>query len=114
MAIQTVQLSGMGTVPSPQIDGISPTSGSPRQQVMITGTNFGATQGSGRRDRWWRYVPCPSWSNTSIAIQVPSRATTGNIVVTAGGTPSNGLPSPSMATPPSPAFRPIAAGSAFP
>ena len=33
-----------------------------------------------------------SWSNTAIAILVPSRATTGNIVVTADGESSNGEP----------------------
>ena len=33
-----------------------------------------------------------SWSNTAIAILVPSNATTGNIVVTTGGAASNGVP----------------------
>ena len=33
-----------------------------------------------------------SWSNTAIVIQVPSAAATGNLVVTAGGGSSNGVP----------------------
>ncbi len=34
------------TVPPPQIASISPESGPANTQVTITGTNFGATQGS--------------------------------------------------------------------
>jgi IPT/TIG domain len=33
-----------------------------------------------------------SWSNTSIIVQVPTGATTGNVVVTVGGVPSQGVP----------------------
>ncbi len=85
-AIQTIQLSGIGV--APQIAAISPNYGAPAALINITGTNFGATQGSvtvgGAPSR------VVSWSNTNITIQVPSRATTGNIIVTAGGEASNG------------------------
>ncbi len=87
-AIQTIQLSGIGE--APQIAAISPNYGAPAALITVTGTNFGASQGSvtvgGAPSR------VVSWSNTLIAIQVPSRATTGNVVVVAGGEASNGVP----------------------
>ena len=78
---------------TPQISTISPNYGAPAALITITGTNFGATQG----DAYVTVGGAPSrarvvkWSNTLISITVPSNATTGNIVVTAGGETSNGV-----------------------
>ncbi len=79
-------------VTGPQISGISPNYGAPAALVTITGTGFGTTQGGGSVTVGGAPSYVVSWSNTSIAIQVPSRATTGSIVVTAGGGASNGAP----------------------
>ncbi|MEO5642282.1 MAG: PKD domain-containing protein [Bacteroidia bacterium] len=65
--------------------------------ITITGTGFGATQGSGSvgfkngDDGGATYInPLPSqiisWSNTSIVVEVPSNAGTGTIQVTQGAT----------------------------
>ena len=75
---------------TPQITSLSPNYGAPAALIKIAGTNFGATQSNGSVTVGGAPSYVVSWSNTSIAIQVPSRATTGNIVVTAGGAASNG------------------------
>ncbi len=74
----------------PQISGISPNYGAPAALINISGSNFGATQGNSFVTVGGALSYIVSWSNTAIAIQVPSRATTGNIVVTSGIVASNG------------------------
>ena len=76
----------------PQISGISPNYGAPAAFVSIGGANFGATQGNGYVTVGGAISEVTSWSPTSITIRVPSRATTGNVVVTADGVSSNGVP----------------------
>ena len=76
----------------PQISGISPSYGAPAAVITITGSNLGATQGNGYVTVGGAISQVTSWSSTSITIRVPSRATTGNVVVTTAGGPSNGLP----------------------
>jgi uncharacterized Zn-binding protein involved in type VI secretion len=80
------------TVTSPQISGINPNYGAPAAPITITGINFGATQGNGVVTVGGAPSYVASWSNTAISILVPSRATTGNIVVTVAGVSSNGEP----------------------
>ncbi len=84
----TAKSSTFLVIPTPQISSINPSYGAPAALIKISGTHFGLTQGSVTVGGAPSYVV--SWSNTAIAIQVPSRATTGNIVVTADGVPSNG------------------------
>ena len=84
----TAKSSTFLVIPTPQISGINPSYGAPAALIKITGTNFGATPGSVTVGGAPSYVV--SWSNTAIAIQVPSHATSGNIVVSAGGVTSNG------------------------
>jgi uncharacterized membrane protein len=50
--------------------------------VTITGTGFGATQGSSTVKFNGTTATPTSWSDTSIVVPVPSGATTGSIVVT--------------------------------
>ena len=75
----------------PQITSISPNYGAPAALIVVAGANFGATQGDGGVTVGGAPSRVVSWSNTAIAIQVPSRATTGDVVVTAGGVASNGV-----------------------
>ncbi len=79
--------SGMGT--SLSITSVSPSSGPVGTSVTITGTNFGATQGT----ITFNGTPATptSWSATSIVAPVPAGATTGNVVVTVGAQASNGF-----------------------
>src|SRR5208283_3968745 len=81
--------SGSGTAPS--ITNVNPSSGAVGTSVTITGTNFGATQGTSTVKFNGTAGTPTSWSATSITVAVPSGATTGNIIVTVGGVASNGM-----------------------
>lgn len=74
---------------SPNISSLSPTSGFAGASVTITGSNFGSTPGtvtfSGTK------ASVVNWADSSIVAKVPLGATTGNVVVTAGGATSNGV-----------------------
>ena len=93
------------TVPStaPAISSLSPTSGPVGAAVTISGTNFGASQGTSTVSFNGAAATPTSWSATSINVSVPAAATTGNVVVTVNGVPSTGasftvLPTPSIAS----------------
>lgn len=75
---------------SPTITALTPNSGNTGTAVTITGTNFGATQGAGAVTFNGVAASINSWNNTSITAIVPGAATTGFVVVTAGGVASNG------------------------
>ncbi len=76
---------------TPSITSLSPTSGAVGAPITITGTNFGATQGSSSI-RFNGIVATPaSWSATRIVAPVPPGATTGMVTVTVGGLASNGV-----------------------
>ena len=77
--------------PPPSISGISPASAAIATPVTITGTNFGATQGTGTVTFNGTAATPTSWSATSIVMPVPAGATTGNVVVTVAGVASNGV-----------------------
>jgi hypothetical protein len=59
--------------------------------LTIAGSNFGAAQGTSTVTFNGTLATPTSWSATSITVPVPL-ATTGNVVVTVGGVPSNGMP----------------------
>jgi len=65
-------------------------------RVTISGSNFGATQGSSYV-RFWRqgstyYNACvESWSDTQIVARVPGCVSSGDVVVVTGGGTSNGV-----------------------
>ena len=73
----------------PTITSLSPTSGPVNWSVTVTGTNFGATQGT-LKFNGTTATPT-SWSSTSIVAPVPVGATTGPMVVTVNGAASNGV-----------------------
>jgi len=78
-------------VAAPAITNVSPAAGPVGTSVTITGSNFGATQGSSTVKFNGITATPGSWSNTSITCTVPAGATTGPVVVTAGGNASNGF-----------------------
>ena len=76
---------------TPAITSLSPTSGGVGAAVTITGTNFGATQGTSTVTfNGTAAAAASTWSATSIVVTVPTGATTGNVVVTVSGVASNG------------------------
>ncbi len=79
------------TVPPPNITSLNPTSGLVGASVTISGTNFGASPGASTVKFNGTTASPTSWSATSIAVPVPTGATTGNVVVTVGGASSNGV-----------------------
>jgi RHS repeat-associated protein len=67
----------------PTISSLSPTYGGAGTSVTITGTNYGATQGSSVVSfNGTNASSITSWSNTQIVALVPSGATTGAVSVT--------------------------------
>ena len=78
-------------LPTPSITNLSPSSGPVGAAVTITGTSFGATQGASTVTFNGRSATPTSWNATSIAVLVPTGATTGNVVVTVSGVASNGV-----------------------
>jgi len=81
-------------VPGPSLSTLSLTQGPVGATITITGSGFGGSQAQGSSTITFNGTPATptSWSDTSIDTSVPAGATTGNVVVTVGGTPSNGLP----------------------
>jgi len=82
------------TAPAPTITSLNPTLGTVGTSVTITGTNFGATQGTSTvtfNGTATNPTSSANWSATSIVVPVPTGATTGNVVVTVGGVASNGV-----------------------
>ena len=79
------------TSAGPTISGLSQNSGAVGTSITITGTNFGASQGTSTVTFNGTPGSPSSWSATSITVAVPSGATTGNVVVTVGGVASNGV-----------------------
>ena len=67
--------------PAPAITSLSATTGSVGSQVLITGTGFGATQNGSFVFLNDSPVTINSWSATSIALTIPTGATSGYMVV---------------------------------
>ena len=89
----------------PTISSLSPTSGQVGTPVTITGANFGSTQSTSTVTFNGVAATPTSWSATSIVVPVPSGATTGNVVVSIGGSPSNASNGVNFTvTPPPPAI----------
>jgi hypothetical protein len=93
-----VEVGGVGSnlveftvLPTPLIASVSPTSGDTGSPVQISGLNFGDTQGSSTVTVNGTAITVTSWSATSITGLVATGATTGNVIVTVAGVPSNPL-----------------------
>jgi IPT/TIG domain/Carboxypeptidase regulatory-like domain len=77
---------------APTISSLSQNSGAVGTSITITGTNFGATQGTSTVTfNGTAATAVTSWSATSIVVTVPAGTTTGNVVVTVSGVASNGV-----------------------
>lgn len=96
--ITTFKASGAGS--GPFISSLSPTTGAAGTSVTISGSSFGSSQGSSTVSFNGTIVTPAIWSSGSIQVSVPTGATTGNVVVTVGGTASNGV---TFTVPPGPA-----------
>lgn len=75
----------------PQISSLVPSNGPTGTSAIISGSNFGTTQGTSTVTFNGVTATPSSWSNTSITVTVPSGVTTGPVIVTAGGVASNGV-----------------------
>jgi hypothetical protein len=82
-------LPAAGASAGPTITSLSVSSGPEGTSVTLNGTNFGGTQGTVTFNGV--SATPSSWSATSIVVPVPTGASTGNVVVTANGQPSNGV-----------------------
>jgi hypothetical protein len=81
------------TFAPPTISSLSASSGAIGDSVTITGTNFGLVQGASTVTfNGTSATSITSWSDSSIIVIVPTGATTGNVVVTVGGSGSNAEP----------------------
>ncbi len=76
----------------PLLTSVLPGSGVAGSLVTISGTNFGSSQGGSTVAFNGIAASTTSWGVNSITAVVPLQATSGNIVVTVGGQPSNGVP----------------------
>ena len=79
------------TAGGPAISGLSPSSGPAGTAVAITGTWFGAAQGTSTVTFNGVETVPSSWSDTRIEAPVPESATSGPVVVTVDGQASNGV-----------------------
>jgi hypothetical protein len=68
-------------VPAPLISGVTATTGTAGSQVVITGANYGGTQGNSEVLLNDVPVTVNTWSTTSISITIPGGATSGALVV---------------------------------
>ncbi len=66
---------------APAITSVSATTGTTGSQVVISGTNFGSTQGSSLVLLNGAFITVNSWSSTSITTTIPSGASSGYLVV---------------------------------
>jgi uncharacterized protein (TIGR03437 family) len=76
---------------APKITALSPNAGRTGVLVTILGANFGPVQGVSTVTFNGTPASPTSWSPTAIKVAVPADATTGNVVVTVNGKPSNGV-----------------------
>ncbi len=77
------------TVVTPHITSISPSSGYPGDQITITGTGFGSSQGSGNVWLGSTYGTVVSWSDTQVVASIASNATSGVAQILQNGVWSN-------------------------
>jgi len=83
-------LDGAPAVPTgPAITQISPTSGGLGTNVTISGSGFGASQGTSIVTFNGVIATPTSWSDTQIQVPAPATSNTGNVVVTVAGVASD-------------------------
>ena len=70
---------------APTVTSLSQSSGAVGAPISITGTNFGTTQGTSTVTFNGTVAAVNNWNASTIAVTVPSGATSGNVVVHVGG-----------------------------
>jgi hypothetical protein len=100
----------VGTNPTPPaITSISPTSGVVGASVTISGTSFGSAAGTVTFNGTTASVL--TWTDSSIVAGVPSGASSGNVIVTTGGSASNGVYFNVVTNPTTPAITSLSPSS---
>ncbi|HEY6946904.1 MAG TPA: IPT/TIG domain-containing protein [Candidatus Acidoferrum sp.] len=74
---------------APQISGVSPTTARAGDQVVINGSNFGSSQGSGNVWLGSVYGVVVSWSDSQVVAAVASGSQSGVAQILQGGVWSN-------------------------
>lgn len=77
------------TVTGVSLTSLSPSTGNTGVPIVITGTGFGTSPTGNKITFNGVTATSTAWSNTSITVPVPAAATTGPVVVTVGGAPSD-------------------------
>ena len=108
VTVSGVSSSGVNFVVPALVSALSPASGAIGTSITISGSNFGATQGTSSVAFNGALAPVISWSATSIVTSVPFAATTGNVVVTVSGIASAG---PNFLLPPIVTSLSVASGA---
>jgi hypothetical protein len=86
------QWSTVIAAPGPTISTVLPSSGPASSVVTVSGSNFGATQGtSSVLFNGASAGIANNWSATAVAATVPINATTGNVTINVAGVVSNGV-----------------------
>jgi hypothetical protein len=93
----------------PSIAVMTPQTGPVGTLVEIIGSGFGASQGTSTVTFNGTSVTWVSWSSTTLSVQVPAGATSGNVVVKVGGVSSSGK---SFTVSPSPVITGVSPTSA--
>jgi hypothetical protein len=78
-------------LPAPEITNLLPPQGLAGTSVLVTGSNFGSSQGSSVVTFNGVAATPSSWSNTGITVPVPAGTTTGPVAVTVASAQSNGV-----------------------
>ncbi|MGD0214915.1 MAG: IPT/TIG domain-containing protein [Terriglobales bacterium] len=91
-ASTSVSVQNSTTATAPNISSVSPPTGVAGIPVTISGTGFGATQGTGTVWLGSTYASVVSWSNLQIVATVASISTSGTAQVQQGGVLSNTVP----------------------
>lgn len=91
VAVKGVPGNGVTFTVKPKINSLSPTSGPVATAITISGTTFGATQGTSMVTFNGTTAIPTSWNATTIVVPVPANATTGSVIVTVAGQASNAV-----------------------
>jgi hypothetical protein len=78
----------IGPINIPTIAGLLFSQGAVGMGFVVTGTNFGVVQGASTITLGATPLTVISWGASTITVQIPANAVSGNIVVTVGGAPS--------------------------
>jgi hypothetical protein len=84
-----ILLSAFQANATPRITAMTPQEGPVGTLVVITGSGFGTTQGSSTVTFNGTSVTWVSWGSSTLQVQVPAGATSGNVVVKVSGVSSN-------------------------